>query len=1417
MLDSTSGPNHNDSESLNATRVATNVTVGPSLYPPRDLEDLQKVLRNVMKKKEKLEIKSRELGVVFEKLRVVGLGAIASHQPTIASMLNPLNLLRQINYLRHPPLRDILTDFEGVVKPGEMLLVLGRPGAGCSTLLRALANKWDDYHAILGEVHYDSLTPQQIHASYRGDVQYCPEDDVHFPTLTVQETLDFAAKTRVPQQRIIPHRKDHVALMTEVLASVLGLTPVLDTKVGDASIRGISGGEKKRVSIAEVLATRGLLTSWDNSTRGLDASTALEFIQSLRTVTDIWRLTTIVSIYQAGESLYRNFDKVCVIYDGRMVYFGPANCARQYFIEMGYEPANRQTTADFLVAVTNPHGRTVRQGYESHVPRTAAELAAYFTSSDTARANREDIAAYKDMFVGKEERALQFKESTRAQHSKLSPPKSSYIISTPMQAQALMIRRMQIIKGGIATQVIQLSVFIIQAVVVGTMFLRMKPETNTFFSRGGVIFFALLFTALSTMSEIPSLFVQRPIVLRQSRAAMYHPFVEALALTLVDVPVTAVIVTIFSIIFYFLVGLQQTAGHFFTFLLFLLLMTLTMKAWFRLLAAGFKIAAPAQSLAALSILILCLYLGYTLPKPNMIGALRWITYIDPLIYSFEALMVNEFHTLVAECSTIVPSGSTYDEYPMTYRACTTIGSVAGESQVSGYRYVLESFGYQFSHLWRNLGIVFAFLIGFICFLLLLTEINTAASIANSVILFKRGSKTVLKENGSESDEEKAASSASNEPLVSSAQPEKKVVPEGGLHTFSFSDVTYKVPVKGGWRTLLDNVSGYVAPGKLTALIGESGAGKTTLLNALSERTTSGIVTGERAMDGQPLPSDFRNQTGYVQQMDTHLPSATVREALLFSAKLRQPSSVALKEKEKYVEKCLHMCGLAEFADAIVGTLDVEQRKRTTIAVELVAKPSLIFLDEPTTGLDAQSAWAIICFLRSLADSGQSIVCTIHQPSAELFQSFDRLLLLRKGGQTVYFGDIGEKSSTLIGYFQSNGARICDDSENPAEYILEVIGAGATATVEEDWHDIWLKSPEAKERLRELEAVHASGRQQQAVQPKLKYTFPTLWPYQLTMLLERAAVYRWRNPIYMMSKLGVNIAAGLLIGFTFFKAKNGIQDTQDKLFAIFMSTVVSIALSQQLQSPFLAARRVYEIRERHSQMYHWSAMIASELLIEIPWNILGSSLFFLCWFWTVGFLTSRAGFTYLLYAVLYPLYYTSFGQAVAAMSPNAEIAALLFSFLFAYVLLFNGVLQPFRELGWWKWMYRVSPYTYLVEALTGQAVGHTSIVCRDVELTTVQPPSNYTCEQYLGPFVSVVGGYLTNPNATSSCEYCAYSTTDTFLGDNFNIYYSRHWRDLGLFCVYIGFNIGCIFIFMWLFRIHGGSLFHWIKTKIARRT
>src|SRR4051812_42292461 len=164
----------------------------------------------------------------------------------------------------------------------------------------------------------------------------------------------------------------------------------------------------------------------------------------------------------------------------------------------------------------------------------------------------------------------------------------------------------------------------------------------------------------------------------------------------------------------------------------------------------------------------------------------------------------------------------------------------------------------------------------------------------------------------------------------------------------------------------------------------------------------GVVTGQMLVDGRERDTGFQRKTGYVQQQDLHLETSTVREALRFSAMLRQPKSVSTKEKYDYVEEVIKMLHMEDFSEAIVGNpgegLNVEQRKLLTIGVELAAKPALLlFLDEPTSGLDSQSSWGIVSFLRQLANSGQAILATIHQPSAILFQEFDRLLFLANGG------------------------------------------------------------------------------------------------------------------------------------------------------------------------------------------------------------------------------------------------------------------------------------------------------------------------------------------------------------------------------------------------------------------------------------
>ena len=470
---------------------------------------------------------------------------------------------------------------------------------------------------------------------------------------------------------------------------------------------------------------------------------------------------------------------------------------------------------------------------------------------------------------------------------------------------------------------------------------------------------------------------------------------------------------------------------------------------YRTIAASTKTISQALSIAGVLTLAVVIYTGYVIPRPLMHPWFKWISWINPVAYAFEGLFVNELHGREFACSQLVPSGGQYTLTGDTF-VCAIAGAVVGKTTVSGDDYLESQFQYSYSHIWRNLGFMFAFMIFFLFCYLSATEFNSATDSAAEVLVFRRNHvpKPLL-------DAEKAAKNDEEAPMPTQglaaagrddAQQEKQqdeqvaaLAPQ--KEVFTWRDVCYDIKIKEQPRRLLDNVDGWVKPGTLTALMGVSGAGKTTLLDVLAQRVSMGVVSGSMLVSGKPLDEDFQRNTGYVQQQDLHLETTTVREALRFSAMLRQPKTVSRAEKNAFVEDVIKMLNMQDFSEAVVGVpgkgLNVEQRKLLTIGVELAAKPGLLlFLDEPTSGLDSQSSWAIVAFLRKLADSGQAVLATIHQPSAILFQEFDRLLFLAKGGKTVYFGDIGHNSKTLLQYFESHGAEKCGDDENPAEYMYD---------------------------------------------------------------------------------------------------------------------------------------------------------------------------------------------------------------------------------------------------------------------------------------------------------------------------------------------------------------------------------------------
>ena len=268
----------------------------------------------------------------------------------------------------------------------------------------------------------------------------------------------------------------------------------------------------------------------------------------------------------------------------------------------------------------------------------------------------------------------------------------------------------------------------------------------------------------------------------------------------------------------------------------------------------------------------------------------------------------------------------------------------------------------------------------------------------------------------------------------------------------------------------------------------------------------------------------------------HESTQTVREALRFSANLRQSFETSVEEKHAYVEEVISLLEMEDIADAIIGQpesgLAVEQRKRVTIGVELAAKPDLLLLlDEPTSGLDSQSAFNIIRFLKKLAAAGQAILCTIHQPNSALFENFDRLLLLQKGGECVYFGEVGKDAVVLLDYFRRSGAR-CPPNANPAEWMLDVIGAGTSPRVgDRDWGEIWRSSSELAKTKHDIVAIKDQRIQEVGANRKTEqreYATP-LW-HQIKIVNKRTHLAFWRSPNYGFTRLFNHVVLALITGF-----------------------------------------------------------------------------------------------------------------------------------------------------------------------------------------------------------------------------------------------------------------------------------------------
>ncbi|ORY09288.1 ABC drug exporter AtrF [Clohesyomyces aquaticus] len=1403
------------------TRSETDTEAGPQADEKEDDFGLGQFMKEGHFEKRQHGQSAKKVGVVWKNLTVKGIGSTSSFVRTLPNAIIGTfgpdlykivsNFVPALNMGRHSQTRTLIHDFSGVVRDGEMMLVLGRPGSGCSTFLKAIANSRESYASVEGHVSYGGIPADEQSKRFRGEVNYNPEDDTHFANLNVWQTLYFALMNKTKKGD-----KNEIPIILEALLKIFGITHTKYTPVGDEFVRGVSGGERKRVSIAETLATKSTVVCWDNSTRGLDASTALDYAKSLRIMTDISNRTTFVTLYQAGEGIYELMNKVLVIDTGRCIFCGPANEAKQYFIDLGFLCPERQTTADFLTAVTDATERQFREGCEASTPKTPQELEAAFKNSGNYRKVMREVQEYEAELERSDHiDAKEFEKAVVESKSKTVRKKSPYTISFVRQVWACTQREFWLTWGDKTTLYTKFFIIVSNAFIVGSLFYGEKLDTSGAFSRGGALFFSILFLGWLQLSELMKAVSGRAVVKRHEDYAFYRPSAVSIARVVQDFPLLLAQVIPFCIIMYFMTELDIGVSKFWIYLLFVYTTTLCVTALYRMFAALSPSIDDAVRFSGIALNLLIVFTGYVIPKPQLLGKYTWfgwIYYINPIAYSFEAVVTSEFSDRTMECSPsqLVPQGPGVER---AYQGCAITGAQPNARIVPGAAYLQTTYNYSRSNLWRNFGVVIAFAVLYILVTGLATETLSFTSAGGGALIFKRSKRAnnVVKESPTDEEAGVTSESDSSGRTAAAAQDEEEALEQisSSESVFTWKDVEYTVPYQGGERKLLNKVNGYAKPGVMVALVGASGAGKTTLLNTLSQRQRTGIVSGEFLVDGKGLSRDFQRGTGFCEQMDLHDGTATIREALEFSAILRQDNPIPRKEKIEYVDKIIDLLELHDTQDALVSSLGVEQKKRVTIGVELAAKPSLLlFLDEPTSGLDSNSAFSTVRFLKKLARAGQAIVCTIHQPSSILIQQFDMILALNPGGNTFYFGPVGENGKDVIQYFSDRGVK-CPPNKNVAEFILET---AAKPMKREDgtrinWNEEWKKSTQNEDMLKEIEKIKSerSKLTSDANAADAKEFAAPVW-LQTTMLTKRTFTQYWRDPSYLYGKLFVAVIVGIFNGFTFYMLGNSIQDMQNRMFTSFLILLIPPTIVNAVVPKFYQNMALWQARELPSRIYGWFAFVTAQVVAEIPIAIVSSVLYWLLWYFPTGLPTdsSTAGYVFLM-TMLFYLFISSWGQWICAFAPSFTVISNVLPFFFVMFSLFNGVVRPYSQLSvfWRYWMYYVNPSTYWIGGVLAATLHNIPVQCTASETAIFDAAPGKSCSEYAAGFLQQAPGYLLNPQARTGCMYCPYSTGDGYL-ETLNIRAGDKWRDFGIFLAFCVSNWALVYFFIWSVRIKGWS-------------
>ncbi|KAI0493371.1 hypothetical protein KFK09_023487 [Dendrobium nobile] len=1085
-------------------------------------DDNRRLLENLIERMKKVDVKLPTIEILYKDLTVEAQCKAVKEQQlptlwntikeTIKGFTTAIGKSSKVNL-------SIIKDVSGIIKPSRMTLLLGPPGCGKTTMLLSLAGKANQSLKVTGEITYngsklDEMNPEKTSA-------YISQYDLHIPQMTVRETLDFSARCQgigdragimeevvrrekqagiVPDLMIDTYMKAisseglQTSLQTDYMLKILNLETCSETMVGDAMRRGISGGQKKRLTIGEMMIGPARAFFMDEISNGLDSSTTYQIISCIQQSVHITAATTLISLLQPAPETFDLFDDIILMAEGKIIYHGPREQVLGFFEDCGFRCPHRKGIADFLQEIISEK-----------------DQAQYWYNKETAYSfiNANEFSEkFKSSSVGKE-----LQKELSKKYDKRHSDANSIALSTSSTTKwellkTCMAREYLLMKRNSFVHMFKIGQLIIVALVTITVFIRTQMAVDIVHSSYyvGSLRYTIIRLMTNGIAELTLSIVSLPVLYKQRDFHFYPAWAYAIPATVLKIPFSLVESFIWTGLTYYIIGYSPEIERFLYHFLLLFVLHQTSTSMFRFLASITRIHHKASCSGSLALVTSFMFGGYILPQSSFPTWLQWAFWLSPATYAEIGLSINEFQA--PRWQKLLPEN-------------VTLGQLVLKSQ---------GLNYKRSFCWLSIGaLCFLTLLYDFCYTIALTYLNNPGI-----------SKTIISNQQLSSQRDGKGSDFCRN-LERKTAKRKMIIPFKPL-TMTFQNVNYyidapKEMIERGFSNkrlqLLENITGALRPGILTALMGISGAGKTTLMDVLCGRKTSGVIEGDIRIEGYPkIQKTFARVSGYCEQNDIHSPQITIAESVMFSAWLRLPPEVDRETKTDFVEFVLETVELEKIRDELVGIpnisgLSTEQRKRLTIAVELVTNPSIIFMDEPTSGLDARAAATVMRAVKNIINMGRTAVCTIHQPSIDIFESFDERI---------------------------PGVPKIKDNYNPATWMLEVTSAVVEEKLGIDFAHVYIDSSHYWDNKRLVEQLIIPP--QGSSDLHFIESFSHIRWLQFKTCLWKLSLSYWRSPTYNLVRLTFMLVLSVLFAALFWKKGRKITNEQD-LFSILGSMYLAM--------------------------------------------------------------------------------------------------------------------------------------------------------------------------------------------------------------------------------------------------------------------